>query len=131
VQEGFYPLPSSPGGPRTPQGGGGVPQRSTRTYDIHPAPVHRAYPPADVRTGYTWQPAADLESEDPADQPFDDIGSDLAPDAADVPENIMGGDIDTDAVGDGDGPHDADTVDTSDGCDDCADAGDTADNSIT
>jgi hypothetical protein len=46
MQEGFYQLPSSPGGPRTPQGGG-VPQRSTRTYDIHPAPTaSRAFPPA-------------------------------------------------------------------------------------
>jgi hypothetical protein len=84
----------------------------------------------EVRAGFgsNWQPNVPAT----AAEQFDNVGADLDPvDGGDVPENIAGGDIDADAVGGGDGPHDADTVDTSDGCDDCADAGDTADNSIT
>jgi hypothetical protein len=127
MDQGYYPLPSSPGGggPRTPQAGG-VPQRSARTYDINPAPVHRAYPPASVsfRDDSDWDPDTTTDPEDY------DIG-DGPPDTADTPDNIVAGDIDADAVGDGDGPHDVDAVDTSDGCDDCADAGDTADNIVT
>jgi len=91
MEQGFYPLPSSPGAARTYQGGG-VPQRSARTYD--PAPT-RGHPLVSFRGDSDWAPNVPATSA----ESFDDVGDDLDPvDGGDVPDNIVAGDGDVGAV---------------------------------
>jgi hypothetical protein len=78
---------------------GGTPQRSAATYDFHPS--RAAFPPQDMAapdaarvsafrddSDWTLNDAPDVH-----DEPFEDIGADLAPVDEPLPPNVIGGNI--------------------------------------